>query len=232
LRVRRAQRLIGAGALTALAGIALLASGCGGQKRQDVSEPKGNFPVSVQKATFPASQKLAEGSRMQIVVRNSGAKAVPNISVTLKCKGQGGGETGGGGGFSYNTKQQGVADPQRPQFVVDKLPTRTPRPTGGPLGLDPLERSSAYVNTYPLGKLGPGRTATFTWDVTAVYAGPYHICWRVNAGLYGKAKAVTASSSPEPISGEFRGTVSRKAPIAEVTPSGKVVEVPEVQPSK
>ena len=31
--------------------------------------------------------------------------------------------------------------------------------------------------------------------------------------------------------GVFRGDVSRKAPIAEVTPSGKVVEVPEVQPS-
>jgi hypothetical protein len=232
LRVRRAQRRTGAGALTALAGIALLASGCGGQKKQDETETKGTFPVAVEKASFPESQKLAKGTRMQIVVRNAGSKAVPNISVTLKCRGQGGGETGGGGGFDYNTSQKGVADPQRPQFVVDKIPTRTPRPTGGPLGLDPQERSSAFVNTYPLGPLGPGRRATFTWDVTAVKAGPYHICWRVNAGLYGKAKAVTASSSPQPIFGQFRGTVERKAPIAEVTPSGKVVEVPEVQPSK
>jgi hypothetical protein len=68
--------------------------------------------------------------------------------------------------------------------------------------------------------------------VTAARAGAYRICWRVNAGLYGKAKAVTASSSPQAIAGEFKGTVVRKAPIAEVTPSGKVVEVPEVQPAK
>jgi hypothetical protein len=167
---------------------------------------------------------------MTIVVRNAGSKTVPNISVTVQCSGQGAGEPGGAGGFSYNSKTPGVADPQRPQFVVDKIPTRTPRPTGA-LHLDPLERSSAFVDTYPLGKLAPGKTVNFTWDVTAVRAGPYRLCWRVNAGLYGKAKAVTAASSPQAITGEFKGTIVRKAPIAEVTPDGKVVEVPEVQPS-
>ena len=235
LRERRAQRRIGARALTVLAGMSLLASGlitgCGNNQKQDVNEPKGSFPVAVEKATFPAKQSLAKQSRMEIVVRNAGTKAVPLVSVTVKCPGQGAGENGGGGGFEYNTTQQGVADPQRPQFVVDKIPTSTPRPTG-PLGLDPLERSSAFVDTYPLGKLAPGRRAQFTWDVTAVRAGPYKICWRVNAGLYGKAKAVKASSSALPLVGVFRGSVSRKAPIAEVTPSGKVVEVPSVQPTK
>ena len=209
----------------------MLVAGCGGQQKQDVNEPRGSFPIAVEKATFPASQKLAESSSLQIVVRNAGTKSVPNISVTVKCPGQGPGEAGGGGGFYYNTAQAGVADPQRPQFVVDKIPTRTPRPVG-PLRLDPLERSSAFVDTYPLGQLAPGRTVTFAWDVTAVRAGSYRICWRVNAGLYGKAKAVAAANSTHAISGEFEGTVSRKAPIAEVTPSGKVVEVPEVQPSK
>ena len=209
----------------------MLVAGCGDNQKQDVNEPKGTFPLAVERATFPASQKLAKQSRMEIVVRNAGAKSVPVISVTVKCPGQGGDETGGGGGFTYRTTQQGVADPNRQQFVVDKIPTRTPRPVG-PLNLDPLERSSAFVDTYPLGKLAPGKSVAFTWDVTAVRAGTYRICWRVNAGLYGKAKAVTASSSPQAISGEFKGTVVRKAPIAEVTPSGKVVEVPEVQPTK
>jgi hypothetical protein len=208
----------------------LLVAGCG-QKKQDANEPKGNFPLAVERATFPASQKLAKSSRMEIVVRNAGSKKVPNVSVTVKCPKQGPGEPGGAGGFTYRTTQQGVADPDRPQFVVDKIPTRTPRPSGG-LDVDPLERSSAFVDTYPLGELAPGKRVTFTWDVTAVRAGSYRLCWRVNAGLYGKAKAVTASSSPQAISGEFSGTVARKAPIAEVTPSGKVVEVPEVQPSK
>ena len=230
MRGRRAQRRIGARALTALAGIALLVAGCGsGNKKQDVNEPKGSFPVSVEKATFPSAQKLATATRMEIVVRNAGRRPVPNVSVTVKCRGQGPGNTAGGGGFYYRTQQKGVADPERPQFVVDKIPTRTERPVGQ-LSLDPLERSSALVNTYPLGRLAPGRTATFTWDVTAVRAGPFKLCWRVNAGLFGKAKAVTASSSAEPITGVFRGNVSRKAPIAEVTPDGKVVEVPEIAP--
>jgi hypothetical protein len=231
LRVRRAQRRIGAGALTALAGLALLASGCGSNQKQDVSEPNGTFPLAVQTASFPADQKLAKSSRMVIVVRNAGSKTVPEVSVTVKCPGQGQGENGGGGGFQYTTSQKGVADPNRPQFVVDKIPTRTPRPKGG-VGLDPLERSSAFVDTYPLGKLAPGGSVNFTWDVTAVRAGPYRLCWRINAGLYGKAKAVAAASSAHAISGEFQGTVSRKAPIAEVTPSGKVVEVPSVQPTR
>jgi hypothetical protein len=218
-------------ALPALAVLAvLLVTGCGEQK-QDAKEPKGTFPLAVERATFPAGQRLAKQSRMTIVVRNAGSRSVPDVSVTVKCKGQGAGEEGGGGGFYYNTSQPGVADPQRPQFVVDKIPTRTPRPTG-PLGLDPLERSSAFVDTYPLGKLAPGGTVAFTWDVTAVKSGPYRLCWRVNAGLYGKAKAVTAASSPQAIAGVFQGTVARKAPIAEVTPSGKVVEVPSVEPSK
>jgi hypothetical protein len=230
LRGRRAQRRTGARALIALAPFALLVAGCGNNQRQDVNEPKGTFPMAVESATFPTAQRLAKSSRMEIVVRNAGSHIVPDVSVTVQCKGQGPGEEGGGGGFTYRSTQQGVADPERPQFVVDKIPTRTPRPTGQ-LNLDPLERSSAYVDTYPLGKLEPGRTVRFTWDVTAVRAGPYRLCWRVNAGLYGKAKAVTAASSAKPISGEFRGTVIRKAPIAEVTPSGKVVEVPSVQPS-
>ena len=206
-------------------------AGCGGAEKQDVNEPNGTFPVAVEKATFPAKQSLAKQTRMEIVVRNAGTKAVPIVSVTVKCPGQGAGENGGGGGFQYKTTQPGVADPQRPQFVVDKIPTATPRPTG-PLNLDPLERSSAFVDTYPLGKLAPGRRALFTWDVTAVRAGPYRICWRVNAGLYGKAKATKAASSALPLAGVFRGDVSRKAPIAEVTPSGKVVEVPSVEPTK
>jgi hypothetical protein len=44
----------------------------------------------------------------------------------------------------------------------------------------------------------------------------------VNAGLYGKAKAVP-SSGGGPISGEFKGEVSNKAPKATVGDDGKTV---------
>ena len=54
----------------------MLVAGCGDNKKQDVNEPKGTFPLAVERATFPASQKLAKQSRMEIVVRNGSAAAL------------------------------------------------------------------------------------------------------------------------------------------------------------
>jgi hypothetical protein len=202
-----------------LVGVSALA-GCGSQvvkgDPQDRAEPKGDFPLRVTQASFPHAQNLAKDSSMQIVVENAGAKRVPNINVTVKCG------PGLGGSFMTATDESDVADPERPQFVVNKLPTRTQR-VNPPLDPAPLERSSAFVDTYPLGPLEPGRTATFRWDVTAVKAGPYRLCWRVNAGLYGKAKAVASGDSELPVRGEFKGAVSNKAPKARIAADGKTV---------
>src|SRR4051795_7515793 len=213
-----AHRRIAALALSVL-GLSALA-GCGSQvvkgDPQDRAEPSGLFPVRVQSATFPGGQKLAKDSSMTIVVENAGQKRVPNVNVTVKCG------RGLGGSFMTTTDESDVADPERPQFVVNKIPTRTER-VNPPLDPAPLERSSAFVDTYPLGPLEPGRSATFRWDVTAVKAGPYRLCWRVNAGLYGKAKAVTSNGSALPTSGEFKGVVSNKAPTAKIGADGKTV---------
>jgi hypothetical protein len=213
-----AHRRIAALALS-LAGVTALA-GCGSQvvkgDPQDRAEPKGNFPVRVQTATFPGGQKLAKDSSMQIVVENAGQRRIPDINVTVKC-----GE-GLGGSFMTATDESDVADPERPQFVVNKIPTRTER-VNPPLDPAPLERSSALVDTYPLGPLDPGRKATFRWDVTAVKAGPYRLCWRVNAGLYGKAKAVATGDSELAVRGEFKGEVSNKPPKARIADDGKTV---------
>jgi hypothetical protein len=206
--------------LVAVAGAsALAATGCGGGEKQDAKEPSGSFPVKVERASFPQRQSLAKNSTMEIVVQNAGQKTIPMISVSVKCG------SALGGSFSVATQDTNVANPERPQFVVNKIPTATERvnPTLDPA---PLERSSAYADTYPLGPLGAGHTATFMWDVTAVRAGPYHLCWRVNAGLNGKAKAVAASGG-QPVSGEFKGTVSNKAPKATIGPDGRsIIESP------
>jgi hypothetical protein len=208
----------------------LLAAGCGSGDRQDEDEPEGNFPVEVVSASFPEEQKLAKDSKMEIVVRNAGSEEIPVISVTVECPGQprsggsGGAPSGAGsqgGGFNYRTTFPGVADPSRPQFVVNTIPTRTPRNYDRGR-LDPLERSSAYVSTYPLGELPPNREATFEWNVTAVKAGPYRICWRVNAGLDGKAKAVPVRGGG-PIRGRFSGTVSDVAPDARIGDDGRTI---------
>ena len=74
-----------------LAGVSLLASGCGSAKvqEQDKDELAGTFPVRVISAKFPTSQKLAKNSAMQIVVENAGRTRVPDINVTVKCPGPG-----------------------------------------------------------------------------------------------------------------------------------------------
>jgi hypothetical protein len=197
---------------------AIAVAGCGGSsnKKQDEKEPSGTFPIEVTSATFPAKQKLAKDSSMEIVVRNAGTKQVPNVNVTVKCK------SGAGSSFEVAAEGEQLADRERPQFVVNQIPTRTPRKSGQ-LQLDPLERSSAFVDTYPLGPLAAGRTARFEWKVTAVKAGPYKLCWRVNAGLYGKAKA-SSGNTGLPLSGQFTGEVSNKAPKTRVADDGKTVE--------
>ena len=202
-----------------LAGASLVATGCGGKaktREQDRDEPAGNFQVRLVRANFPLNQNLAKNSKMVISVENAGTKRVPNISVTVKCPGN-----GLGGSFMTATSEADVADPERPQFVVNRIPTRRPR-VNPPLDPAPLERSSALVDTYPLGPLEPNAMATFTWDVTAVKAGPFKLCWRVNAGLYGKAKAVPSSDS-EPLNGEFKGEVSNRAPKARIAEDGHTV---------
>jgi hypothetical protein len=200
---------------------AALASGCGGTTasgdRQDKGEPQGNFPVAVEDASFPLKQDLAQSSTMTLVVRNAGNQAIPNIAVTVQCEDD---KNGQNGSFDRQIAGQGQADKNRPTFVVDRIPG--PGRPASRQKLDPLERSSAYVNTYPLGPLAPNRKATFTWNVTAVRAGDFRLCYRVAAGLTGKAKAVAASGSL-PLADEWNGIVSRVAPKTGVADDGKTV---------
>ena len=110
---------------------------CGGDPRQDEDEPEGKFAVSAD-ATFPSGQKLAKRSTLAITVRNDeNRKTIPNVAVTVD-------------GFDTRIKQQGVADPTRPVFVINGGPksigtfpeTKEDGPAGG---------ETAYVNTWALG---------------------------------------------------------------------------------
>lgn len=192
--------------LACLAAVGL--SACGGDPRQDADEPSGKFAVSAD-ASFPSGQKLAKRSTLEIRVRNDeNRKTLPNVAVTVN-------------GFDTRIKQQGVADPTRPVFVINGRPknigtfpeTKEDGPQGG---------ETAYVNTWALGRLGPGKTKTFRWNVTAVRPGPYRITYRVAAGLAGKAKAVSIVGD-NPVGGSFRGTISDKAPQTRIADDGKTV---------
>jgi hypothetical protein len=190
-----------------LAGVLALA-GCGGAERQDEDEPEGEFAVEVVRASFPEDQKLAKSSSLVISVRNAGNRTIPNIAVTVD-------------GFNFRKPDPELADPERPQFVINGVP----REIGGfpeakeasPLGCD-----TAYVNTWACGPLRGGRERTFRWSVTAVKAGDFEITWRVAAGLDGKAKAVGAGVGEAP-RGRFTGTVSDEAPEVRVADDGRTV---------
>jgi hypothetical protein len=182
--------------------------GCGGGERQDEDEPEGDFAVEVVSSSFPKKQKLAQSSNLSITVRNAGDEDVPNVAITVT-------------GLDYRTTAQGVANPSRPQFVVNGVPREI---AGFPEAKDatPLGCDTAYVNTWACGPLKPGDEKTFRWQVTAVKAGPYSVSWRVAAGLNGKAKAVTEGGGGAP-SGKFSGTVSDEAPDVRVADDGKTV---------
>jgi hypothetical protein len=178
-----------------LGAVALLGiTGCGGGSRQDKNEPGGTFDVRVVKASFPTAQHIAGQARMRIAVRNTGSRTVPNLAVTVK-------------GFNRQDTTEGLADPTRPIWVVDS----------GPKGAD-----TAYVETWALGKLLPGRTATFEWRVTPTRPGHYLLRYEVAAGLNGKAKA-RAESGGAP-RGRFTVVVSGKAPQSRVNPKTGAVE--------
>jgi hypothetical protein len=172
----------------------LVIAGCGGGgPRQDAGEPSGNFKVQVIEAKFPNKQSLAQRSTMVITIKNVDTRTIPNIAVTVKS-------------FDQRKNDPTLADPRRPQFVVN----------AGPRGGD-----TAYVGTSALGALKPGQAKTFKWDVTAVVAGKYSLKYAVAAGLNGKAKAVLARGGlPR---GVFNGSVSGKAPQAHVADNGKTI---------
>jgi len=173
---------------------AVLVAGCGGGgERQDANEPSGDYKIQVVRAKFPDKQSLAKRSRMVITVKNVDTKTIPNVAVTVNS-------------FDQTKNDPTLADPRRPQFIVNR----------GPAGGD-----TAYVGTSALGPLKPGETKTFTWDVTAVTAGKYALKYAIAAGLNGKAKAVLASGGTP--TGQFTGIVKNKAPEAKVADDGTTV---------
>ena len=190
--VRRRMR----GGWIALAGCAALVAGCGGDDsaRQDADEPKGTWTVDVVEAEFPRSQRLAEQETLRIRVRNTADRALPNVAVTVDS-------------FTRRSEQAGLADPNRPVWIVDD------GPRGG---------TTAYTNTWALGRMAPGQTKTFEWRVTPVEAGTHRVSYRVAAGLDGKAIArLEGGDRPE---GTFTVRISKRPSQSRVDPeTGEVI---------
>jgi hypothetical protein len=142
--------------------------------------PSGTWKVDVISASFPGKQRLAEDSQLRITVKNVDSRAVPNLAVTVD-------------GFNIHKDDPTLGDPNRPIWVVDHGPANT---------------TTAYSNTWAIGKVPAGATRTFVWNVAAVRAGTYTLRFRVNASLTGNAKARAPDGSiPQ---GSFIARISRR----------------------
>ena len=204
----------------ALTGAVVALSACGGSdaERQDVDEPSGEFPVEVVDAAFPTRQRLAQTSDLTLGVENIGDEQIPDLAVTIcldSCDSD--------GSFSLRSEQTGLANPNRPVWILEQ-----DYPKFLEAGISPKEleneptagAEAAQTNTFSFGALAPGDDITAVWRVTPVQAGTYTVNYEMAAGLTGKAQAVTADGSPA--EGSFVVTIDDKPPEATVAPDGSI----------
>ncbi len=184
----------------ALLGAAVVA-GCGGE-RQDADEPEGEFTLEVVDASFPERQSIAERSTLSLEVRNTDDRELPNLAVTIETEPDDGGEAGVA--FAQASDDERLAADARPVWILDR------GPEGG---------TTAYTNTWAMGPMFPGQTATFEWRLTAVEAGDYTVNYRVSPGLDGKAVPANGQRT----TGSFEVTVSDEPVPARVDDEGEVV---------
>jgi hypothetical protein len=214
--------------VAALAALTLAA--CGSDESQDANEPSGEFEVEVTTSRFPTSQRLADTSNLVLGVENTGDEPLPELAFTISTEPDGDrnteGDTEGGaeagttanGSFNIRSDQPGLANPNRPVWVLEnKFPRElgTPPPKGLSGGF------RAQTNTFGFGPLEPGEEKEIIWKLTPVMAGTYTLSYIVAAGLDGNAKAVTSTGGE--VKGEFVVEITDRPPRARVNDQGEVV---------
>jgi hypothetical protein len=178
----------------AFTGLCALLAGCGGGTSQDAGEARGTYDLQVTESRFPREQSISQAATLRIRVRNRGDRTVPDLAVSIK-------------GFTRRDAQPGLADSERPVYVVDRAPK------GG---------DTAYVQTWAVGPLAAGQTRELIWRVTPTVAGTHTIKYTVAAGLHGNAKARTGGGGAP--SGTFTVRVADRPAAATVDPdTGAVI---------
>ncbi len=206
--------------MAVIAALSVALSACGDDKeRQDANEPEGDFPVTVNAARFPTDQRLAQTSDLRLEVENTGSDQVPNLAVTVWT-----GDEKGGGSFNVRSDQPGLANPNRPVWILESgYPKLASSPDEDVADLDAAAPGGAEVaqtDTFAFGPLEPGESKDIVWRVTPVQAGTYTLHYEFAAGLDGKAKAVAEDGSP--VEGEFVVTITDKPARATVGANGEV----------
>lgn len=202
------------GACGSLAGF--LASGCGAA-HQDAHEPRGSFAVQVTRASFPVRQAVSRPAQLVLSVRNTSARALPNVAVAIDS-------------FYYTLSYPNLASRKRPIWLVNEGP--------GPLPPHPVETvqvdppgggTTATANVWALGRLAPGASRSFVWHLIPVKSGVHRVFYTVYAGLNGKARAVLASGAAP--SGRFIVYIAHRPPPTHVDPETGQVAAGAYSPS-
>ena len=200
------------GAAIILATSAVLA-GCGGGEKSGAqfdNEPAGDYPVEVLSADFPAKQTIAETYDLELAVRNSGDKTIPAMAVTINLPGEDSTLA-----FAYRDDQVGLAQPQRPVWVLEEGYPKLAGTVGrGGTG-------TANKRTFNFGEVEAGDTAEMVWRVTAVKPGAHKLSYEVYAGLSGESNALDAAG--EPPTGVLPSFISAKPVLTKIDENGKVV---------
>jgi hypothetical protein len=190
---------------------ALSLGACGGGSRQDANEPSGTYSVKILSASFPAAQSIARQTSMDLRVRNTGTRTVPNLAVTIDS-------------FDYTSDYPELAVDKRPVWVIERGPGTVASP---PVQTDEISPpgggQTAYVNTWAFGALAPGATRTLTWHVVPVKSGTWTVHYALAAGLAGKAKARLENGGPA--GGQFAVDIAPTPKLTHVNPSTGRVEV-------
>ena len=145
---------------TATVAVTVLLAGCGGERR-DADAPDGTFAVSVERASFPSRQHLAQHAKLALTIRNASARAIPDLVVTVH-------------GFTDRHGGTHDADPTRDVWTVDH----------GPSGA-----ATAFEDTWAAGRLAAGRSTTLRWDVVPAIAGTHEISYAIAPATEGPARA-------------------------------------------
>ena len=216
----RGRSVISGGMLTAAAAAALL-GGCAGASEENAGERHGNFQVQVT-SSFPTHQRLAQQTDMVVSVKNTGHATMPDVAVTVTDPKYGDAAQSFGVLIPENAAGQPIlASRSRAVWIINQAP--------GLCGFSCKSRgpggaATAYTDTWALGALRPGHTATFKWLLTAIQAGTYRVRYQVAAGLNGYAKAVTVRDRP--VSGSYLVTISSAPANTYVESDGAVVSSP------
>ncbi len=184
----------GAAAFALLAAAGLLAAGCG-EAQRDAHEAKGSYAVE-SRARFPRRQAIARDTAFELIVRNPGPHAIPNVTATIDS-------------FYYASDYPRLAARQRPIWIVDDGPGPRVKPAVESEEVDSEGGAeTAFVNTWALGPLAAGARKAYVWRVTPVKAGTHSVHYTIAAGVDGRAVA-TPRGGGRPV-----GTV-----VAQVAPA-------------